>query len=55
MQRVSEKISLNRAKVSEHNLRNWFKEVSQYFIDEDIVSMEANRIFNCDETGINNS
>ena len=55
VQRISEKISLNRAKVSEYSLRNWFKEVSQHFIHEGIISMEANRVFNCDKTGINNS
>lgn len=50
-ERISENVSLNRAKVSEQSLRNWFEEVSEYLIDQDLITIEPNRIFNCDETG----
>lgn len=49
--RISEKVSLLRAKVSEMSLRKWFEKVSEYFTSEGIMSINPDRILNCDETG----
>ena len=54
VKRVSENVSLNRAKVSDYSIRKWFQEVGEHFIGEGIISIEPNRVFNCDETGTNN-
>ncbi|XP_051166325.1 uncharacterized protein LOC127284737 [Leptopilina boulardi] len=50
--RVTEKVCLNRAKVSEYSLRQWFEEISKYLVENNLLSLEPNRIFNCDETGL---
>lgn len=39
-ERISENVTLNRAKVSEQSLRSWFKEVSEYLIDQDLITIE---------------
>ena len=54
-ERVSENVTISRARVTESSLRKWFDEVNQYLIEENLISIEANRIFNCDETGMINT
>ncbi|XP_076383644.1 uncharacterized protein LOC117221838 isoform X1 [Megalopta genalis] len=49
---MTENVSLNRAKVSEHSLRNWFQNVSNYLREQNLLSIEANRIFSSDEIGL---
>lgn len=50
--RVSENFCLNREKVSELSLRNWFNEIKEYLTTENLLNIEAECVFNCDETGI---
>ena len=49
--RVSENISLNREKVTEYSLRQWFAEVKDYLDNKNLIDIGPDRIFNCDETG----
>lgn len=50
-ERVTETVNANRAKVSESSMRALFGEVQEYLTAEGLLSIESNRIFNCDETG----
>lgn len=52
-ERISENVCVNRAKVSEESLRKWFDEIAKHLSSNDLLSIEPNRIFNCDETGNN--
>lgn len=51
-QRISENVSLNRAKVSEQNIRAWFTEITGYLVAQDLSSIHPSRVFNADESGI---
>ena len=50
-ERISENVCLNRAKVSELSLRNWFQEIFLYLEAENLLDISPDRIFNSDETG----
>lgn len=50
--RLSENVSLRRAKVSESHIREWFNEVKQYLVSENLLNIDKSRIFNCDETSV---
>ena len=51
--RISENVCLNRAKVTEQSLRNWYSEISKYLSSKNLLIIKRKRIFNNDETGKN--
>ena len=51
--RISENVCLNRAKVTEQSLRNWYSETSKYLSSENLLIIKPERVFNSDETGKN--
>lgn len=50
--RMSENVTLSRARVTKESLQNWFKQVGDYLESLGISEMQPNRIFNGDESGI---
>lgn len=48
--RISENVNANRAKVSEVGIRQWFLKISTYLEKEGLLSIDASRVFNTDET-----
>ena len=50
--RTAQHLTLNRASVTEEDLRDWFKEVETYLNSKSLVSVHPSRIYNCDETNI---
>lgn len=50
--RTAQHLALDRASVTEENLRNWFAEVGNYLKTKSLLDVEPASIFNCDETNI---
>ncbi|XP_014211331.1 uncharacterized protein LOC106641424 [Copidosoma floridanum] len=50
--RILENVNLNKAKVSEDTLKQWFTKTSEYLSSENVLDIEPNRIFTSDKTGI---
>lgn len=53
--RVSENLSVTRAKVTEIGIRAWFQGIRNYLIEtltEDLLNIDPTRIFNGDEIGV---
>nr|XP_033334385.1 uncharacterized protein LOC117225161 [Megalopta genalis] len=50
--KLSENVTLNRAKVSETSMKQWFNEIKQYLESKGLLNIDSSRIFNCDETGL---
>ncbi|XP_076287355.1 uncharacterized protein LOC143212418 [Lasioglossum baleicum] len=48
--RLSENVTLSRARVSDIGISEWFKEIRQYLESKDLLNIDSSRIFNCDET-----
>lgn len=48
--RMTQNLTSTRASVSEISIRNWFKEVKNYFDERKIKISDPRRIFNADET-----
>ena len=51
--KISENVCLNRAKVTEQSLRNWYSETSKYLSSENLLIIKPERVYNSDETGKN--
>ena len=51
-ERPSEKVSLNRGKVTKEEVQTWFKNVKKELKDNNLLNISSRRIFNTDETGI---
>lgn len=51
-QRITENVSLSRAKVSEFHIRSWFSEISTYLTENNLISIDSTRVFNGDEVGV---
>ena len=51
-QRVPENISSSRANVTEPAIKSLFQEIKDYFSENDVLNIDASRIFNTDETPI---
>lgn len=51
--RKPEGVSDASSKVSEENIRGWFKQVHDYFVENDFLDVleDPSRIFNADESG----
>lgn len=51
--RTSEHLGLERAIVTPEKIKNWFKEMTEYFTSEDLIDIfdDPERLFNCDESG----
>ena len=47
--RLSEKIFFDKSKPPVQQLRKWFQNVYEYFDSENLMSLEAHRVFNCHE------
>ena len=50
--RTAQHLILNRAMVTEEDLRGWFVETHAYLEKKQLVNIDASRVFNCDETNI---
>lgn len=48
--RLAQNLTLKRASVTEEALRQWFQEVKNHLEKQDLLTIDASRIFNCDET-----
>ncbi|KAL7289079.1 hypothetical protein TKK_0017030 [Trichogramma kaykai] len=48
--RTPQNLTQRRADITEMKLRAWFKEVQTYLKEHNVLHIEPNRIFNCDET-----
>ncbi|XP_051155671.1 uncharacterized protein LOC127278152 isoform X3 [Leptopilina boulardi] len=44
--------SINKANVTEESLEEWFEQISRNLSSINLLSIEPNRIFNCDEIGL---
>lgn len=49
--RVSETVDLGKANVTEESLRSWYSQVKEYLVQEKLMDITDDRVFNTDETG----
>ncbi|XP_014214154.2 exosome component 10 [Copidosoma floridanum] len=50
--RTAQSLELLRADVTEEDQRNWFREIITYLESKSLVTLDACRVFNCDETSL---
>jgi len=51
VKRTAQNIELNRI-VYEDDLKKWFKDIEDYLTENNLLGIDASRIFNCDETSV---
>lgn len=50
--RTSQNLCLDRASVTQEDLRGWFSEIQAYLSSKNLLHIDASRIYNCDESSI---
>jgi len=50
--RTAQHLTLNRASVTQEDLKEWFLEVQKYLESKNLLDVDPSRVFNCDETNI---
>lgn len=48
--RIPQNLTCIRASVSEEKIRQWYKEVETYLLEKNLLNINANRVFNLDES-----